>query len=266
MVFCGTVPEAEAYLNRLEPYISVGVYPVDYLISIAQQRYEDDGKEFVNTFVDDPLYTQLIATIENRTSETCSSDSTATHEVNLLVNKYSEGPGNPANNPEKNSKISIDFISGYSAFRRRFVMLTWRNVLIAFRDLAIFPMQFILESSFGVVVGLLYFKVTWEIGKAEFLLLAAVSFTCNLMTYMMLFRVLPRFEHHARCKAESSPYSYSKFCFWFSDICASMLDLLAVLPAVIVPFFMVGLPASPLPFLVMLFYVVSTTVCHAAMK
>jgi len=267
MVFFGSIADAESYLWRMDRrFVSGNTDPIDYLVevssvdsSIQYSRSELpenatpdvspeeawDKLDFVRLFTSDILYKNILSGIEARSQGIESSS------ISIRLPRPST------------TKAFWEFLDSLSVRNfNKVTKLVRRNLLTAFRDPTVVLAQFLLEMNFGIGTGLVFFQLSWRIDKDLHDLVGSIAMIANLTTYVMLFRVLFRFNQHVRCVKESSPRTNSITCYWLADVLSTFVELIGIAPAVIIPTVVIGYPVRVLPFLLLTFYVVISKSSH----
>ena len=110
----------------------------------------------------------------------------------------------------------------------------------------------------SLFTGLIFFNVTsnLEIGRDLHSVLPAVCVSPNLVIFLSLFKVKHAYDSKTLSVYEIARRKYTVYHFWVADIVANAIMLVSYLPAMIIPFFLIGWPVASFPFLLLVNYTV----------
>ena len=249
-VFFGTISELQSFMTRIDSrfYISSELQPIDHFLeAIHLDPSEEHNVRYGDAFVKDELYLDLMKKINGNPEE-------------LVVSVYRLDKMTPTSASGKELEQKPSYTNSWSlkVVLNNVFYLIWRNLVIGFRDLAFFPIQLAIIGVAGLFSGLIFMTPQVEIGREVYVALTAISVTPDIILYLMIIKLKQAVQNKEICQHESSQRSYSLFSFWLAEIIANSIMLISFLPGILFPFFLIGFPLASFPFVLMVFFSVST--------
>lgn len=184
----------------------------------------------------------------------------------------------------------VDASSGQSSFWRQYLVLLKRDVAIAARDPAMYYLQFLMNLVLGLFIGAVFFKIIEYEEKKLIIVSGSIVWITFTVAYIQVFKVsaLPSIPHctaphvsyqllqhaftlhffflqvyylskaSARFLHEKANNTYSVTAAFLAELTTTSIGLLTVIPGMTVTYFMMGFPRESYPFLIIVYWMVSS--------
>lgn len=232
MQYFGTVPDSIAYFTGLGFSIPSQYTPTDVLLQLTDRNFGiHQNYDFEEAFINSQYAISVIETIVNsKNISKCrgiiNSDDGKVHDI--------------------------------SSFWRQYSTLILRDFVIAARDPSLYYLQFVLVLVFGFLIGAGFFQLGFEINSRITNVPSGLLWIVMLMCYVLIFKVYHLSRSNIRFKHEASNNTYSVFAYWLAELTTTSILLVSFTPGGVIAYFMMGLPSKAYPFLILLFWLVST--------
>lgn len=179
----------------------------------------------------------------------------------------------------------VDASSGQSSFWRQYLVLLKRDVAIAARDPAMYYLQFLMNLVLGLFIGAVFFKIIEYEEKLLIIVSGSLVWITFTVAYIQVFKVSAfhaslhvSYQHlqhaitlhffisqvyylskaSARFLHEKANNTYSVSAAFLAELTTTSIGLLTVIPGMTVTYFMMGFPRESYPFLIILYWLVSS--------
>jgi len=248
MQYFGTVPDSIAYFTGLGFSIPSQYTPTDVLLQLTDRNFGiHQNYDFEEAFISSQYAISVIETIVNsknisKSRGIINSDDGKVHNIEDL---------------NKVTATSSDSVS-ISSFWRQYSTLIMRDFVIAARDPSLYYLQFVLVLVFGFLIGAGFFQLGFEINSRITNVPSGLLWIVMLMCYVLIFKVYHLSRSNIRFKHEASNNTYSVFAYWLAELTTTSILLVSFTPGGVIAYFMMGLPSKAYPFLILLFWLVSS--------
>eukprot|EP00038_Savillea_parva_P030717 m.79660 g.79660 ORF g.79660 m.79660 type:complete len:1404 (+) comp9307_c0_seq1:41-4252(+) len=141
----------------------------------------------------------------------------------------------------------------------QFQSLFWRLTQVARRDLTLFHVQYFLQGQYGFMIGAIFFQRKHEIGTPVVDMTSALLWLAALSIYVFVFKSYYNATQYPVLTHERQNSMYGVVANALSELSVLLLAIPGYIPATLIGFFMIGFPASSLPFMILFIFVASFT-------
>lgn len=286
MVFFGTVAESVEHFTQIGYAPPTKYTPTDYYLNIIDTNFSKSAHkfDFVGAFNSSQKWLDLIELIDLVESRgqieqllqvmnTAHIDKKSTKSVRAVgaqqVMLEEGGDSDEAAAVEPVSSIvrspsnvecmlARNKTAEGSSFWNQVYILVKRDYILAARDPTMYVLQVILVLVFGVMVGAVFFDLKYRIDSSMNYIPGVLLWIVMVMTYIQVFKVYHLNKANQRFAHEHINGSYSVLACWLADLISVSSLLISYIPGAAIAYFMAGLPGKAFPFLMLLFWMVST--------
>ena len=254
MQFYGTLSELSKYIDMLGFSVPKGYTPVDFFLQLSHGTNDkwssSTGIDFESSYINSYLGKNMKSKVIQYSME-CNllSKSKDNHKEAALF--FTDKKSNQISdtlyleNTNKNEKIIMRSVILY--FRKIWILFQ-RNLLIAIRAPIYYWLQFTLSTIFGVLTGLPFFSLKFEISNNIYDLLGGIVYTCGVAIYITMYGA-PFYKIASVRHKRENPYSMSgSVAYWLADSMSAAILLSSYLPGTVITFVLFKYPLSALPF------------------
>lgn len=250
MQYFGTVPDSIEYFTGLGFSIPSQYTPTDVLLQLTDRNFGiHQNYDFEEAFISSQYAITVLETIENSKNSSIS--------IGRKIINSDDGKVHDIEDLNKVTATSLTTIS-ISSFWREYSTLIMRDFVIAARDPSLYYLQLLLVLVFGFLIGAGFFQLGFEINSRITNVPSGVLWIVMLMCYVLIFKVYHLSRSNIRFKHEASNNTYSVFAYWLAELTTTSILLVIFTPGGLIAYFMMGLPSKAYPFLILLFWLVSS--------
>ncbi len=272
MTFFGTVPESIAHFTDINLPPPARYTPTDFYLQVTDVNFSDEKTfDFEGTFASSKLYISLMDVLDKvgktglatRLSQELGAvgnvDPRAISPIKTEVLRDLEAieQGEVATKSMGTTYQSSGIFRRETSFLQQYLTLLNRELVVARRDITLYYLQFVLVTIFGLLVGSVFYNLDYKIDSSMYYVPGGLLWLSMMMIYIQVFKVYHIRKSHIRFDHEHANKSYSIIAYWLAETSISALGLVFYIPGVAIGYFMMGLPAKPFAFLVLLYWTVS---------
>lgn len=148
-----------------------------------------------------------------------------------------------ANSPRD---INGDKIGEYdTTWWRQFTVLCQRNMMVAYRDITLYWLQWVLNSFYGFMVGVVFWNLPRNIDNRISDYSNGIVWLILVGTYLQVFKVYHLCQQKIRFLHEHANHSYYTSAYSMADFfVTSFWTFITFQPGLLIGYFMIGYPAE----------------------
>eukprot|EP01036_Dinobryon_divergens_P033941 gene33941-43849_t len=255
MLFFGTVPESINYFTSIGFCPPREYTPTDYFLQVSDSTFGTHVDfDFEGSFACSDICSRLM----NFLDDLKRKGFLKVEKGVLEAMEDSERIMDSKAETEAYKAFSDDS-AGSTSFWRQYSTLVKRDLVLAMKDPALYYLQFVLVTMFGLLVGAAFFKLKYDIDDKMNNIPGSLLWIVMMMAYIQVFKVYHLNRNNHRFRHERANNTYTVFSYFCAELTTTSVMLLSFSPGAAIAYFMMGFPNDAYPFMLFLFWMTALT-------